>query len=281
MAFFAIGDIQGCMQPFQALLNAMAFEPERDTLWLTGDIVNRGPNSLEVMRFVKALPSCVTVLGNHDLHLLAVADVAAPSESLDTFDEILAAPDRTELLNWLRQQPLIHLHESGLVALLHAGLPPQWDIQDAIGMARDVETVLRGEDSKSFLANMYGNRPDRWRPDLQGWDRLRYITNCFTRMRYVKPDGSLCLKAKGPPGTQPEGFQPWFQVPGRRSQATRTVFGHWSTLGYHDKDNVVALDSGCLWGHRLSGVRMDESGRILQQYHLECSEFRHPQGHWL
>ena len=281
MALFAIGDIQGCLQPLKALLAEMEFEPERDTLWLTGDLVNRGPDSLQVLRFVKALPNCVTVLGNHDLHLLAVAFVSAPQESMDTIESILHAPDRAELLDWLRHQPLLHLHESGQLAMIHAGLPPHWDVRQALSMAGEVEAVLQGDDIKSFLINMYGNKPEQWRPDLQGWDRLRYITNCFTRMRYIKSDSGLCLNAKGPPGTQPNGYRPWFQVPERLSRNTRVIFGHWSTLGYHEQDNVVALDSGCLWGQRLSGVRLDQNGQVLQQYHLNCNEFRHPQGHWM
>ena len=258
MAVFAIGDIQGCHDELKRLLDRIDFDFAEDTLWFTGDLVNRGPRSLDVLRLVKDLGSrALCVLGNHDLHLLAVAAGTAPSRKNDTLDEVLAAPDREELLHWLRHRPLLH-HDASLgYTLIHAGLPPQWDLTVASRCARELEEVLQGDSYVEFFRHMYGDKPRCWSPDLRGWERLRFIVNCLTRMRYCTADGELDLKAKGAPGTQPEGHLPWFQVPDRLSRNLHILFGHWSTLGEVHGMNVHALDTGCVWGGRLSALRLD------------------------
>ena len=258
MTTYAIGDIQGCYDDLQALLDALKFDFRRDTLWLTGDLVNRGPRSLEVLRFIKSLGECaVTVLGNHDLHLLAVAYGHEPPKKDDTLAPILEAPDRDELLHWLRTRPLLHYDEIRNVSLIHAGLAPQWTLQDAIDCAREVESELHGDKFNDFLSRMYGNQPDQWSTKLKRWDRLRFSVNCFTRLRYVNSDGLLKLKTKGAPGSQPEGCVPWFQAPKRQTKKHKLLFGHWSTLGFYDADNVVGLDGGCIWGGKLIAVNVD------------------------
>ncbi len=277
MAVYAVGDIQGCYDELRRALDAIGFDPAHDRLWFVGDLVNRGPRSLEVLRFVSGLgEAAVCVLGNHDLHLLAIAsgnDSRAPQDSLDA---VLDAPDRDALLHWLRHRPLMH-HDPALnFALLHAGLPPQWDIEEAGRHAREVEAVLRDETGhRAFFADMYGNKPKRWRPELSGMGRLRFITNCFTRLRFCTRKGKLKLKDKGPPGTQssPKAM-PWFEVPGRASADTRIVFGHWSTLGYVACHNVWAIDTGCLWGGRLSLLRIDRPQPELFQ--LPCPRAQDP-----
>lgn len=261
MATYAIGDIQGCFDEFQALLRRLAFDPAEDRLWLVGDLVNRGPRSADVLRFVRGLGDrAVVVLGNHDLHLLAVAEGIAESAPGEDLEDVLAAPDRDELLGWLRQLPLMHVDDRMGYCLLHAGLPPQWNIATARALAREVETTLRGPEYKQFLGGMYGNRPMRWSDDLKGTDRLRFITNCLTRLRYCDREGNLRLKEKRAPGSQDPNLLPWFDVPDRASRGERIVFGHWSTLGYFHRDNVWALDSGCLWGGSLTALRLRPAG---------------------
>src|SRR3569833_1776079 len=225
MAVYAIGDVQGCFDELMALLRAIDFAPARDRLWCTGDLVNRGPKSLEVLRYVRSLgESAVTVLGNHDLHLLAVARSTTPPRRKDTFADVLAAPARAELLAWLQRQPLLH-HDGDLnFTLVHAGLAPDWDIATARACAAEVEQVLRGDRADEFFAHMYGDQPLQWRADLRGWARLRFITNCLTRLRYCYHDGRLALDYKGAPGGQPAGQLPWFELPQRRSASARVVF---------------------------------------------------------
>jgi bis(5'-nucleosyl)-tetraphosphatase (symmetrical) len=261
MATFAIGDLQGCLDDLKRLLDRIAFDPAEDQLWFTGDLVNRGPQSLESLRFVKQLGRrAVTVLGNHDLHLLAVAAGTAPSRKSDTLDEVLSAPDRDELLDWLRQRPLLHHDQELGYTLLHAGLPPQWDLTLAKECATELETVLRGPGFIEFFRHMYGDRPDRWSADLAGMDRLRFIVNCFTRLRFVGPAGELDLKTKGAPGSQPAGYLPWYEVPGRKSAGLHLLFGHWSTVGeVQEAHNALGLDTGCVWGGRLTALRLDGS----------------------
>ncbi|MBL1274572.1 MAG: symmetrical bis(5'-nucleosyl)-tetraphosphatase [Ectothiorhodospiraceae bacterium] len=275
MAVYAIGDIQGCYAELMALLKVIEFDEATDQLWFTGDLVNRGPDSLGVLRFVRGLglrrpAALITVLGNHDLHLLAVAEGLGKTHRSDTLDEILTAPDKQDLLDWLRQQPLLHYDETlgssdgdyvG-TALVHAGLPPQWSMDSARQYASEIEGVLRGEQYREFLAHMYGNQPDQWKESLVGWGRLRLMTNCFTRMRFCDANGRLDLQAKGAPGTQPAGFLPWYEITNRQSRESRIVFGHWSTLGLHQSENVVSLDTGCLWGERLTAMRLDGGGGI-------------------
>ncbi len=261
MATYAIGDIQGCYDELRRLLERIRFDPARDRLWLVGDLVNRGPRSVDVLRFVKGLGErAISVLGNHDLHLLAVASGLTPNTPEESLEDVLAARDRDEILHWLRHRPLMHRDRHLGYSLLHAGLPPQWDIPSALERAAEVEAVLRGPDYPSFLAAMYGNRPRRWSDDLVGLDRLRFITNCFTRLRYCDRLGNLSLKDKGAPGSQQPPFMPWFEVPGRASAAERIIFGHWSTLGYLHVGNVWALDSGCLWGGSLTALRLKRHG---------------------
>lgn len=258
MAVYAVGDIQGCYRELRRLLDVLRFDPSTDRLWLTGDLVNRGPQSLETLRFVRGLgTAAVSVLGNHDLHLLAAATHAEKLKPQDTLDEILNAPDRDELLDWLRRLPLLH-HDAQLgYTLVHAGLPPQWDLASAAACAREVEAQLRSDRYADFFAHMYGNEPTQWSDGLRGWDRLRFITNCLTRLRYCGPDGRIALAHKGAPGTQPAGLLPWFDIPERRSRTLKLVFGHWSTLGDRTDPGIYALDSGCVWGGKLTALRLD------------------------
>lgn len=260
MAVYAIGDLQGCLAPLKRLLDRLRFDPASDRLWFCGDLVNRGPDSLDALRFVRGLgETALTVLGNHDLHLLALAwDPARSPRGKDTLDGVLAAPDREELLEWLRRRPLVH-HDATLGwTLVHAGLPPQWGLAEAQATAAELQGVLGGPGFAAFLGRMYGDGPDRWSPDLQGAGRLRYIVNAFTRMRYCRADGSLDLEEKGPPEQAPAGLVPWFRVPGRRSRSLKLVFGHWSSLGYVAESGVWGLDTGCVWGGRLTALRLDD-----------------------
>ncbi|HEX7966307.1 MAG TPA: symmetrical bis(5'-nucleosyl)-tetraphosphatase [Gammaproteobacteria bacterium] len=277
MATFAIGDIQGCHDELQRLLERINFDPAEDQLWFTGDLVNRGPQSLETLRFVKSLGRhAVTVLGNHDLHLLAVAAGTAPKRKSDTLDAVLAAPDREELLDWLRHRPLLH-HDPELgYTLLHAGLPPQWDLAQAQACARELEMVLQGPGCLEFLRHMYGDRPDRWSAELAGMDRLRFIVNCFTRLRFIGPEGELELKTKGAPGTHPHGFQAWYEAPGRASSGLHLLFGHWSTVGeVQDAHNALGLDTGCVWGGQLTALRLDGDGSG-GWYCVDCQKAQEP-----
>lgn len=277
MAVYAIGDIQGCYDELMRLLERINFDPSQDRLWLAGDIVNRGPHSLETLRFVKQLGKrAVTVLGNHDLHLLALSQGNVKSKDKDhTLEPILRAKDRDELLEWLRYRPLVH-HSAKLgFTLIHAGLPPQWNIQSALRLAGEVESALRGDTFRQFCLKMYGNRPLYWSEDLQGMDRLRFITNCFTRLRYCDAQGRLALKEKGAPGSQRSGFLPWFEVPGRASSNDRILFGHWSTLGYWQGSNCWALDSGCLWGGQLTALQL-RSKKPPVLYQVDCPGAKSP-----
>ncbi len=267
MATYAIGDIQGCFDSLQQLLAKCAFDPARDRLWLVGDLVNRGPRSLETLRFVKSLgAAALTVLGNHDLYLLMVAEGGAKARGKDdTLQAILDAPDRAELLDWLRRQPLCHVE--GDYCLVHAGLLPQWSIKKARKLAREVEAALQGEQYREFVANMWGSQPDRWSDDLAGWPRLRAIVNAMTRMRFCSADGVMEFKVKGELANAPAGYMPWFDVPGRKSEKSVLVTGHWSALGFRLSDNMLALDSGCLWGGHLTAVRLEDR-RVFQ---VDCA----------
>ncbi len=275
MSTYAIGDIQGCHTELLKLLDKLAFDPARDRLWLAGDLVNRGPRSLEVLRLIKDLgEAAIVVLGNHDLHLLALAAGNHKHAKKSTLDAVLKAPDRDTLLHWLRHRPLLHHDADKALTIIHAGLPPQWDLAQARQCAAELEAVLRGDDCDAFLCAMYGNDPERWSPDLDGMERLRFITNSFTRLRFCTPDGSLALKEKGEIGSQSEGLVPWFQMPGRRTHQERIIFGHWSTLGFWQGDNVWAIDSGCLWGGALTALTLDDTPmRVVQ---LECAGYLDP-----
>jgi len=261
MAVYAIGDVQGCFDELLKMLDLVKFDQNKDQIWLAGDLVNRGPKSAEVLRFAKELgPSRVkVVLGNHDLHLLANAcGVTKHQHRMDTMDSVLHAPDRDELIYWLRHQPLFH-HDAKLeFSMVHAGLPVEWSIGKAKKRAKEVESVLQSDDWQTFFHHMYGNEPDKWSKSLSGWDRLRFITNCFTRLRYCNRDGSLALKFKGRPSESPEGQKPWFDMPSRKSRTEHIVFGHWSTLGTGQYGNVFSVDSGAVWGEQLTAVRIDK-----------------------
>ncbi|CAN5128004.1 symmetrical bis(5'-nucleosyl)-tetraphosphatase [soil metagenome] len=270
MAVYAIGDVQGCHTDLERLLDALHFDPAADRLWFAGDLVNRGPGSLETLRRVRGLgDAAVAVLGNHDLHLLALAetDAVEPRKS-DTLQQVLDADDAAELLTWLRERPLLHYDAAVGWLLVHAGLPPQWDLETAMACALEVEQVLRGPDRADFLAHMYGDRPRRWRSSLTGHKRLRFITNCLTRLRFCDAKGRMDLEPNGAPGTQAEHLMPWFQVPGRRSQNINIVCGHWAALGFYEGDGVRALDSGCVWGGRLTALRLDGGGELIS---VPCS----------
>ena len=266
---FAVGDLQGCLKPLQCLLQRVAFDPAVDRLWLVGDLVNRGPQSLETLRFLFAMRhALVCVLGNHDLHLLAVAHNIERLKRGDTLREILAAPDAAELLDWLRQQPLLHFDEARNTALVHAGIPPQWGIRKALRRASEVEQALR-DDARLplFLDGMYGNEPARWHGELKGVARLRVITNYFTRMRFCRADGTLELKSKEGLETAPSGYAPWFKHPGRKARGVRILFGHWAALeGQCDEPNVYTLDSGCVWGGQMTLMDVDSG----QRWHCDC-----------
>ncbi len=257
MATYAIGDIQGCYAAFRRLLDQCRFDPAHDRLWLVGDLVNRGPQSLAVLRYVKSLGArVVTVLGNHDLHLLVVAAGHVKPHRGDTLDAVLRAPDRDELLDWLRRRKMMHAGAG--YALVHAGLLPQWSIRKALALAREVEAALRDDDHGEFLREMYGNHPDRWRDDLKGIARLRVITNVMTRLRLCTIDGKMEFAHKGRPVSLPQGYMPWYSVPRRRSRATPVIFGHWAALGLFTESNVFALDTGCVWGRELSALRLED-----------------------
>ena len=262
MATYAIGDLQGCFEPLQELLAEIGFRESEDRLWFVGDLVNRGPQSLEILRFVKALGTrAVSVLGNHDLHLLMVADGRVKPHRKDTLGPILDAPDRDALLTWLRGLPL--MHAEGEYAMVHAGLLPSWDPGKALDLAREAEHALQGSDWRALMAQMYGNQPDRWDDSLSGYERLRVIINAMTRLRICTPDGRMEFGHKGGLEDIPQGYLPWFTVPGRRSANATVICGHWSALGLRAEKNLLALDSGCLWGRCLSAVRLEDR-RIVQ-----------------
>jgi len=259
VATYAIGDVQGCCDELEQLLECLRFDPATDRLWFVGDLVNRGPRSLDVLRLVKGLgDAAVAVLGNHDLHLLALARGAVEPRGPDaTLRQVLEAPDREPLLDWLQARPVLHHDERLGTTLIHAGLPPQWDVALARRCAGELEHALRGDHSARLFEAMYGNQPDLWRDDLDGDDRLRFITNALTRLRVCDRDGRMLLKFKGPPGEMPPGALPWFRAVARRSRGARIVCGHWSALGYLDEDGVLALDTGCVWGGSLTAQRID------------------------
>jgi bis(5'-nucleosyl)-tetraphosphatase (symmetrical) len=269
MSVFAVGDIQGCYNELEQMLELIKFDSRNDQLWFVGDLVNRGSGSLEVLRLVKSMgDAAITVLGNHDLHLLAVAAGVAELHHSDTLDEILAAPDRDELLTWLRHQRMIHVQDG--YALLHAGLVPEWSLEQVMSLANEVEQQLRGEDYATFLKKMYGNTPNHWEDWLTGYERLRVITNALTRMRICTDQGKMEFKFKGEVEDVPAGYLPWFEIPNRASADATVVFGHWSALGLINKPNVIALDTGCLWGHALTAIRLDDR-KIFQ---VKCSKLK-------
>jgi bis(5'-nucleosyl)-tetraphosphatase (symmetrical) len=256
MATYAIGDLQGCYDSLLRLLDKLNFNESKDTLWFAGDLVNRGPDSLSTLRFVKSLgESAITVLGNHDLHLLAIAYKVKTTRSTD-LQRILDAEDRDELLQWLSSRPLLH-HDTKLgYTMAHAGIYPFWELQQAQAYANELENTLKNNLS-DFLKHMYGNQPDNWNNSLTGFDRLRFICNSFTRMRFCNNDGTLDLCSNGAPGTIPDGAISWFDIAERKTKNERILFGHWSTLGNINNKNIYALDTGCVWGGKLTALRID------------------------
>ena len=272
MSIYAIGDIQGCFDDLLRLLDTLSFNENTDQLWFAGDLVNRGPKSLETLRFVKSLgKSAVTVLGNHDMHLLAASCLPKIANKKDTLSQVLEAPDRDELIHWLRHQPLFHYNDD--FCLLHAGLPPQWDFKKTQKMALIAEQVLKGSDYQDFLKQMYGNKPNIWSASLKGVSRLRFIINCFTRMRYCDVNGRLDFANSGPLGSQPKELLPWFEVPKRKNADMRVIFGHWSTLGYYEGQNCYAIDTGCLWGGQLTAIKLGEQ---VERFSIDCPGAKKP-----
>jgi bis(5'-nucleosyl)-tetraphosphatase (symmetrical) len=259
MALYAIGDVQGCDHELGALLTELNFSTDRDSVWFVGDLVNRGPDSLKVLRRIRAMGDAAKViLGNHDLHLLAVAYAGARLRSDDTLTPILEADDREVLLKWLCAQPLMHEDPSLDISMVHAGLPPQWDLKLARLCAREFEQALQ-RDPKKLLERLYGDEPNLWDDALAGEERLRFIINCFTRLRYVDAAGRLALRAKGSPKKEKaKALIPWFEAPDARWRGARIVFGHWSTLGFFTNGDVTGIDTGCVWGDRLTAIRLDD-----------------------
>ncbi|MBP6615450.1 MAG: symmetrical bis(5'-nucleosyl)-tetraphosphatase [Aquabacterium sp.] len=270
---YLMGDLQGCCQALDRMLQTIDFSPSRDHLFVLGDLVNRGPDSLGVLRRLRGLDNAATcLLGNHDLHLLAVAHGVRKMHRSDTLAPILDAPDREDWLNWLRQQRLA-VHAHGWL-MVHAGVVPQWDAAQTVVLAGEVEAMLRSPEVGEFLTLMYGNEPARWDDSLQGVDRWRCVVNSLTRLRFCAADGTMEFATKEGAGGAPEGYMPWFEVPGRRTQGTPVAFGHWSTLGLVNRDDLLALDTGCLWGGHLTAVRVDGATREVIQ--IPCPQAQKP-----
>jgi bis(5'-nucleosyl)-tetraphosphatase (symmetrical) len=271
MAIYAVGDVQGCSVALEELLDDIQFDPKSDRLWLTGDLVNRGPNSLETLRLVKGFgDSAITVLGNHDLHLLAVAAGVKELRPGDTMKKILHAPDSDELIFWLRHLPMVHFDHEIKTIMVHAGIYPGWGVSKLQRRAGEVEQVLRSDDYRDFLRCMYGREPTKWQSTLTGMERLRFITNSMTRMRFVDDERHLDFVQKGPPGKQHETLMPWYQHPESKCKNWRVVCGHWSALGYMRSGRIIALDSGCVWGGALTAVRLDGKNQ-RQLWQVGCS----------
>ena len=267
MATIAIGDVQGCYDQLMRLLERAGYDERRDVLWFVGDLVNRGPLSAQTVRFAKRLGSRqVTVLGNHDLALLVIAEGFSKPHRGDTFGDILSAPDRDELLAWLRHQKLMHAGEG--YAMVHAGLLPQWSIAQALALAREAEAALQGPGYREFLRHLYGNEPARWRDDLAGHDRLRVIVNAMSRMRLVNAEGAMEFSHKTGLAGAPAGYLPWYEAPGRASRGTPVLFGHWAALGLQLTADAICLDSGCVWGRSLSALRLEDR----RLYQVDCPE---------
>lgn len=267
MALYAIGDVQGCFDELRVLLTKIDFDKRTDRLWFTGDLVNRGPKSLETLRYIKSLgDAAITVLGNHDLHLLALHITGKPAKNDETLKPILDAPDRSELMDWLRHRPLIHTEKN--FCLVHAGLPPNWKIEMAVSNAKQVERVLRCESAREYFDHMYGDSPKKWSESLGKWEKLRFITNCLTRMRYCDAAGNINLTEKGHPKDTDSSLIPWFEYPDRQNNNVDIVFGHWSTLGFCVKPGIYGIDTGCLWGGELSAIRLD--GKEVYRVCIQC-----------
>ena len=272
MTHYAVGDIQGCARAFDQLLERIGFDTGHDRLWLAGDLVNRGPASLDVLRRVVSLGDSVTaVLGNHDLHLLAAAARVREPMPEDTFQPVLDAPDGSELIEWLRRQPLLHYEERMDYALVHAGLPPAWSLEEALTHAREVSQLLASPTWTDALSDMYGDEPSAWSTELAPKDRQRYTINSLTRIRYCDEEGKLDFESKGPLGTQPARLKPWFEFPRRGGYRAHVLFGHWASLGLIRRAEVTCLDSGCVWGRSLTALPIDPPGEPIS---IQCTEGR-------
>ena len=264
MTRYAIGDVQGCHAELRALVRELKFSPDRDVLWFVGDLVNRGPQSLETLRYIHSLgDNAVVVLGNHDLHLLAVVyGSKRKRKSGDTIDDVLEAPDRDKLLEWLITRPLVHFDADQADLMVHGGVIPRWTLKQTLDVAREVESALR-TNPRELFDNMYGDQPDRWSENLTGYDRLRFAINVLTRMRFCTADGRIDLKMKGPPTAARAPFKPWFEHENRLTQDVRILFGHWSALGFSRSHNTVGLDTGCVWGGSLSAFNLDADAPLI------------------
>jgi bis(5'-nucleosyl)-tetraphosphatase (symmetrical) len=279
MALYLIGDVQGCDEALGRLLDKIAFSPSRDTLVLLGDLVNRGPGSAAVLRRVHHLGAAAqSLLGNHDLHLLAIANGIRKPGRHDTLSGVLDAPDRDAMLDWLRHQSMaLHRHVGGQdLLMVHAGVLPAWSLAQTLVLASEVEAALRGPAFGEFLRGMYGNDPSRWRDDLTGIARWRVIVNALTRLRFCKPDGTMDFEAKDSAAAAPEGFLPWFDVPGRRTAGITIAFGHWSTLGWVSRPDLIATDTGCVWGGCLSAARIGATPAEREHIEVKCAEAQKP-----
>lgn len=258
MTTYAIGDIQGCYDSFRTLLDKLAFSPEKDTLWIAGDLVSRGNQSLEVLRFIKSLDTAaISVLGNHDISL--IAGHYALIKAHHTLNPILSAPDRDELVFWLRHQPFLHVDKKLGYCMAHAGISPQWTLKKAISCANEIQIALRGDTPKRWLKEVYGNKPAKWKENLQSYERHRYILNSFVRMRFTKPQGALDFHLKKNPFENQHTHHkltPWFQCPTRKSLPIKIIFGHWSSLGFYQDNNVISLDTGCVWNRQLTAIQL-------------------------
>lgn len=275
MAVYLIGDIQGCNSALGQLLGKLDFSPSRDELFVLGDLVNRGPDSAGVLRRLMGLGNAVKcVLGNHDLHALAVACGARPSARMDTLDKLLTAQDRHPLLEWLRHQSMA-LHAHGML-MVHAGVLPGWTVERTLALAAEVETVLQGPNWQDFLRQMYGNAPAAWDERLEKDERLRVIVNALTRLRFCSPEGEMEFATKDSANAAPPGFLPWFDVPGRLTARNVIAFGHWSTLGWLGRSDVWALDSGCVWGGCLSALQLDRDRCQHTLIQVECEQAQAP-----
>ena len=272
---YAIGDVQGCLPSLKALVKKL---PAKSKMIFLGDLVNRGPDSLGALRLLKRLQEdgvAECILGNHDLHLLALDAGLRQTKSLDTVDQILKAPDRAALIHWLRHRSMAF--SNGKVLTVHAGVLPQWDLQQTIECAHEVEKTLRKKSYKDFLANMYGNTPNKWSNTLKGYERLRVITNALTRLRFCTPNGQMEFDSKEGFGAGPKGYIPWFKVPKRQTRDTLTYFGHWSTLGLLRQPNVIGLDTGCVWGGKLTAMEIPESGKDSKDLNMiQVAGYDHP-----
>jgi len=262
MSTYAVGDIQGCFSEFVTLLERVSFDKKKDTLWLVGDLINRGPQNLETLKFVMSLPKVVVVLGNHDLHFLAVALGCHKASRSDTFSDVLAAPELPEIIRWLKARPLVHLDAQLGYLMVHAGLPRQWTISESLGYANEVEQVLKGPQAENFLSAMYGDQPAIWSPALLGTERLRVITNYLTRLRFCTKEGEMDLIHKE--SLIPPGYQPWFNYyPTRLESDLTLLFGHWAAIeGVTNHPNIIGLDTGCLWGRELTALRLEDKQRF-------------------